>query len=558
MPSINLLPWQDKCHEKCLRKFLTARDFLCVATPGSGKTILALSIASTMWQRGLIQQVIVVVPSVPLTKQWTREAHERVHFDLEENGEPHSMRRYHGVVVTYSKLAGNALSYRACCQKPTLVIMDEIHHAEREKGWWGTQLMEAFQGDSIYRLALSGTPFRTSGVIAFLKYAKTEPGKHKALGDHYYGVPESIRDEICRRVIFPTIEVPRIEWQKGDHTFSASLSDSLSEDQERSRNQVVLDPQSDAVRLLLARAHQKLAEVRRTHPAAGALLLAKDHYHAQRLLEVLQSIIGQAPVYLSEELNAEEANQMIDHFDRSRDPWLLSVRRVSEGVDIKRLRVLAYLSNVETPVYFRQAVGRVVRRIKGIENKDAYVFVLAREPFLTMAAELEMEQEMEIPEDPEKTTGNGGGGGGTVGDRPVLISCDAEVGNSILTGGAAPLSPQEQQAGQYFAELYSLDKSAEEVALDLRDARTDLSTELPPRPSEPKSDRMKRKSVRANRAAYAVGMKRGYPKEEAAQRMHRAWKDLALNNHWAGEMDEEELDRKLVWLQKELARAQVA
>ena len=33
---------------------------------------------------------------------------------------------------------------------------------------------------------------------------------------------------------------------------------------------------------------------------------------------------------------------------------------VSEGVDIKRLRVLVFLPNAKTELFFRQAMGRVV------------------------------------------------------------------------------------------------------------------------------------------------------------------------------------------------------
>jgi hypothetical protein len=48
---------------------------------------------------------------------------------------------------------------------------------------------------------------------------------------------------------------------------------------------------------------------------------------------------------------------------------------VSEGVDIPRLRVGVFASNVVTDLYFRQFCGRFVRTIDGLNDPEAYVFV---------------------------------------------------------------------------------------------------------------------------------------------------------------------------------------
>ena len=49
----------------------------------------------------------------------------------------------------------------------------------------------------------------------------------------------------------------------------------------------------------------------------------------------------------------------------SRDPWIVAVNMVSEGVDIPRLRVGVYATAAKTPLIFRQIVGRFVRTIPG-------------------------------------------------------------------------------------------------------------------------------------------------------------------------------------------------
>ena len=48
---------------------------------------------------------------------------------------------------------------------------------------------------------------------------------------------------------------------------------------------------------------------------------------------------------------------------------------VSEGVDIPRLRVAVYATTVATELFFRQAVGRVVRWQQGRPDQRAYVFI---------------------------------------------------------------------------------------------------------------------------------------------------------------------------------------
>lgn len=48
---------------------------------------------------------------------------------------------------------------------------------------------------------------------------------------------------------------------------------------------------------------------------------------------------------------------------------------VSEGVDIPRLRLAVYATTTTTELFFRQAVGRVVRFTPGTKNQRAFVFL---------------------------------------------------------------------------------------------------------------------------------------------------------------------------------------
>ena len=64
--------WQ----RRALVKYLAAkpRDFLAVATPGSGKTTFALRIAAELLAERTVDQVTVVVPTEHLKTQWAAAA----------------------------------------------------------------------------------------------------------------------------------------------------------------------------------------------------------------------------------------------------------------------------------------------------------------------------------------------------------------------------------------------------------------------------------------------------------------------------------------------------
>jgi superfamily II DNA or RNA helicase len=69
------------------------------------------------------------------------------------------------------------------------------------------------------------------------------------------------------------------------------------------------------------------------------------------------------------------ASDRIAAFATSDAPWLVAVRMVSEGVDIPRLRVGVYATTTTTELFFRQAVGRLVRWTVGVPNQRSYLFI---------------------------------------------------------------------------------------------------------------------------------------------------------------------------------------
>jgi hypothetical protein len=69
---------------------------------------------------------------------------------------------------------------------------------------------------------------------------------------------------------------------------------------------------------------------------------------------------------------------------------MVAVRQVSEGVDLPRLAVCLWATSYRTPLFFAQAVGRIVRSRSAQET--ATVFLPAVRPLLSLAADMEQQR----------------------------------------------------------------------------------------------------------------------------------------------------------------------
>jgi superfamily II DNA or RNA helicase len=124
---------------------------------------------------------------------------------------------------------------------------------------------------------------------------------------------------------------------------------------------------------VLRAAHARLTEVRREQPDAGGLVIATDQEHARGIAAILRTRFGTtARVVTSDDPTASAG---IAAFAAGSDPWLVAVRMVSEGVDIPRLRVGVFATTTTTELFFRQAVGRLVRWTRGVRRQRAWLFI---------------------------------------------------------------------------------------------------------------------------------------------------------------------------------------
>lgn len=408
---IVLRDWQKECLSSLQRKAYSQglADFLVNVTPGGGKTIFALSVASEGIRNGSYNFVIVVVPSDNLVDQWAAEAWETLGIVLDNKLTNKLLRgnktydvgfpeHINGYVTTYHSVSSDAVVHNAVCQrKDVLVIMDEIHHAG-EDNTWGEKIQEAFK-NAKFRLMLSGTPFRSGGAaIPFVRY----DSDGVCSPDYSYGYAEGLSDDICRPVIFPQFD-GKMEWLSGEESWVATFNDDLDKKGQSQRLATALKADGNFMRNMVGRAHEKLTDIRThgDHPDAAGLIVCMDKRHANEIAKMIRRDYRVDPVVVQyDDINAQNN---IKKFKTSAEPWIIAINMVSEGVDIKRVRVIVYATNVITDLFFRQVMGRAVRVIDGIDEQTAYMYIPKDKRLVEMARSVQREvRHALLPIEPKK------------------------------------------------------------------------------------------------------------------------------------------------------------
>ncbi|MHA6508900.1 DEAD/DEAH box helicase [Tessaracoccus sp. Y1736] len=386
----SLRAWQAAALEQYARD--QPRDFLCVATPGAGKTTFALRVALTLLSSRTVRRIVVVTPTEHLKVQWA-DAAARVGIQLDP-GLGGSSRRgrakeYHGSAVTYAGVAARSYVYEALCHsKETLVIFDEIHHAGDSKSW-GESISYAFT-HATRRVALTGTPFRSDDhPIPFVAYDDIAPGVQQSRADYTYGYTEALADHVVRPVMFMNYG-GQMRWRtKSGDELGADLGVPMTKDLTAHAWRTALSPTGEWIPAVLRAADRRLSEVRRHVPDAGGLVIATNQTTARAYARLLHDLTGSKPcVVLSDDA---KATTRIETFASSDERWMVAVRMVSEGVDVPRLAVGVYATATSTPLFFTQAVGRFVRSRR--RGEVATVFLPTVPVLLAHAATLERQRD---------------------------------------------------------------------------------------------------------------------------------------------------------------------
>jgi len=380
--------WQ----RRAMVRYLGARprDFLAVATPGSGKTTFALRIAAELLADGTVERITIVVPTEHLKTQWAGAA-AKVGLALDpkfSNSSAQNSDEYHGVVVTYAQVASHPGRHRVRTEnRKTLVVFDEIHHGGDAKSW-GDAIREAF-GDATRRLSLTGTPFRSDdSPIPFVTYEADRAGFKHSKADHTYGYSDALADGVVRPVVFLAYSGESRWRDSAGEEHAARLGEPLTAEQTARAWRTALNPAGEWMPAVIAAADTRLTQKRQHMPDAGGMIIASDQTAARAYAKLLTNLTGEAPtVVLSDDKGASDR---ISAFSAGTSRWLVAVRMVSEGVDVPRLAVGVYATSASTPLFFAQAIGRFVR--SRTPGETASIFLPSVPSLLLLASEMEAQR----------------------------------------------------------------------------------------------------------------------------------------------------------------------
>lgn len=413
MAEIKLREWQATAIEKCLNWFGSENEklFLINAAPGAGKTICASVIAKQLLDSNKINRIIVIAPRSEVVKQWGEE------FEFVTGRHMSKVTAADGdiddfgldVCATWSAIDGLQDAFQLVCKNnDTLVICDEHHHAAVE-ATWGKSADSAFK-DAKFGLILSGTPVRADGEEPiWFAYDKAGRIDHPERGTFSLSYGEAVDLNYCRPISFHRHEgkfnvkleggdFVSVSGEKGLNWGKLQKLDALQNSLDFYKlacTPKYIDENSKIPDLnsyqstMLSWGIQKLEDVRNSMPNAGGLVIAPNIEVAEYMAALLEELDGEKPTLVHSKQSNPEAR--IASFKNTDKKWLVSVSMVSEGVDIKRLRVLVFLPIAQTELFFRQAMGRVVRTMGDFDYTRAYVVMPAHKVFEQYARRVERE-----------------------------------------------------------------------------------------------------------------------------------------------------------------------
>ncbi len=449
--------------------------FLLSAAPGAGKTRPALELARRLIGQHAIDRVAVLCPTAPLTRQWASAAATLgVQLQPDAPG-ARPPRDFHGVCVTYARVASDPASWAAGVTERTLVIADEAHHLGEELAW-GAAFQAAFAGAPRW-LLLSGTPFRSDATpIPGVRY---DP-EGLAEPDFSYTYAQAAAEGICRPVAFVAFD-GSLSWRSGEDVIESSFETVLSTREASRRYRTAISTElPEGLPRILREADERLRALRSDgHRDAGALAVAADVAHAREISKLIATATGRSPVLV---LHTDaRASQKLEAFRGSRDPWIVAVNMVSEGVDIPRLRVGVYASAAKTPLIFRQIVGRFVRTLPGRPPEPSWVYLPADPVLRTHAAEVETElrhalrprqEAEELFEEPEQRRQSEPSPG------VEFVPLSAEFAPQMTLFGPAPAQVKQPSPAPPVSEPIPAARAAFERRESLRQERSRLVADL--------------------------------------------------------------------------------
>jgi DNA phosphorothioation system restriction enzyme len=367
------------------------RGTLKMAT-GSGKTIIALAIATELYQRIGLQVLIIICPYQHLVLQWSRECEA---FNLNpiiamnrlDSWQTKLITQLYNIrsqkqsfltiITTNSSLTTEGFqSQIKFLPEKTLIIGDEAHNL-------GAMNLKANLPRNIgLRLALSATPQRyydDLGTDALLDYFG------KILEPEF-----TLEDALKKGALVPYLYYPMfVELTESESFLYAQLTKkigwALNENSNWENNDNLTSLLTKRSRLIGTAANKLFTlksimkdRLNTTHTLFYCGDGSVDNYHRDynRQIAAVTRILGKELGYKVNTYTAKtpitEREQLRTQFERGILQGLVAIRCLDEGVDIPAIRTAIILASTNNPRQFIQRRGRILRPYPG--KKQATLF----------------------------------------------------------------------------------------------------------------------------------------------------------------------------------------
>ena len=391
--SLELRDYQQQAVVSWLKN--KGRGTLKMAT-GSGKTIIALAIATELYQKIGLQVLLIICPYRHLVLQWSRECqrfnlnpicamskiddwHKQLSNQLYNIAS--GKQQFLTIITTNSTFISERFKtlFRFFPAK-TLIIGDEAHNL-------GSTRLEATLPRNIgLRLALSATPKRhydDPGTEALLKYfGKIIP-------------PEfTLADAIKKKALVPYLYYPIfVELTESESFLYAKLTKrigwNLSNNPKLETNDTLTSLLTKRSRLIGTAANklEALKDIMKNRLQTSHTLFYcgdgyMDNYNSsyRRQIAAVTRILGKELGYrvntYTSDNSLEEREQLRLQFERGELQGLVAIRCLDEGVDIPSIKTAVILASTTNPRQFIQRRGRILRPYPGKKNATLFDMIV--------------------------------------------------------------------------------------------------------------------------------------------------------------------------------------
>ncbi|MCL1078615.1 DEAD/DEAH box helicase [Parashewanella spongiae] len=367
---MKLRHWQTECINLAIQKYENGqKNFLTLASPGAGKTVMACGLANELLIQNLIDIIVCFSPSSVVCADFCSILEMVIGHRFD------GLLGSKGQSLTYQSMQYLDDSFwQLFSDQRVFVIFDEIHHCAgsntNDANVWGEQIILNIQGKAEFSIALTGTPWRSdTAPIVLSRYASRTS---KIECDYVYGISRAVFDGVCRTPQIIAVDNDHISVTEKDGEKSFSSFNDLFSNSLFPYNKVI---QNEKLLLhILKRANNKLDEVRTVNPAAGGLIVASSIEHVHKIALLMKTQLGEDSTTIT--YKEDDPTQLIRQYRNSSSKWVVSVGMISEGTNIPRLQVTCHLTKIKTEMHFRQILGRNMR-MTDQQNQESIMFMPA-------------------------------------------------------------------------------------------------------------------------------------------------------------------------------------